>query len=753
MTRAVELVILRVKPREGWLPLLLLAAIVACLITAVLEVTWVPEDKVVIPAAIGGLLLGSVLAKRPLPTLPAWMLITLYGLLISLVGLANLWPTWAALQGGWGALRPFWLQNGALFIDRVGSWGTAVFNNQSSQETIVFALGLALLSYFLTAFASWQLFRRYRPFAGLLVMGLALALNGYFGGGQIWWLGVFVGLTALLTAVMHYLALTAEWDNRQVDYSDEVRTDLLLHAVPIAAVLLAVALALPGFSIRRLVQSFQQQPVVQQTEMLLERAFGGVEAGGGQPRGRDGVGGRGILPRDFLLGNGPELYETVVMTAVVQSDANLAGIHWRALSYDVYTGRGWALSEERIEPIAANAAIPLPEVAATGTVSQTVHWVQDERLTRYTLGLPQRFEQPVDAIWRGQTDLVRANGDDTTYTVQTQVSQATPAMLRETAVTDIPPAILARYTALPDGVPPRVLDLAQEVAGSRRNPYDQARALEQFLRQYDYSLEISAAPGSEDPVDYFLFEQQAGYCDYFASAMVVLARAVGLPARLAVGYLAQPADASGVQTMVQVNGHSWAEIYFAGYGWVEFEPTAAFASPHTGQFGATQPPDFAAQAPDFAEPENLNLPPVPEVVEGRPFPWLPLLAGAALVWLAWWLWRRAQLPAGADAVVWSYGRWQQNAARLGQEPRPSQTPQEFLAAFQGFLAGYGRFPRLARQIEQLQPHLIQLTNLYVQRRYAGDEASGRLQALESWQRVKRPLWLLRIVRRFATSKR
>lgn len=752
MTHTVELVIRRVKPREGWLPLLLLVAIVACLLTAVLEVAWVPEDTVVIPAALGGLLLGSVLAKRPLSALPAWLLITLYGALISVIGLAHLWPSWAALQGGWTTLRPFWLQNGALFLDRVGSWVTAVSHNQSSQETIVFALGLALASYFLTAFASWQIFRHYRPFGGLLALGLGLALNGYFGGGQIWWLGAFVGLTALLTAVSHYTALANGWEAHQVDYSDELRFDLLLHAAPIALVLLALALTLPSFSIRRLVQRFQEQPVVQQTEAALERAFGGVEAGGGQPRGQDGVGGSGILPRSFLLSNAPELYETVVMTAVVQSEANLAGGHWRGLSYDVYTGRGWALSEERTEPVEANLPLALPPVEAAGVVSQTVRWVLDDRLTRYTLGLPQQFDQPVRAVWRGQADFVRAYSDETVYAVLSQVSQATPTLLRETAVADLPPTILARYTALPDSVPQRVRDLAQEITGNQSNPYDQARAIERFLRQYTYSLDVTSPPRSADPVDYFLFEQQAGYCDFYASAMVVLARAVGLPARLAVGYLPQPSDAAGVQTIYQINGHSWAEVYFAGFGWVEFEPTAAFASPHSTPTAFNQLPDFANQPPDFAEPETLDLPPVPQVEPERPFPWL-LLVGGAVTGVVFWLWRRGQLPAGADAVVWSYGRWQQNAAGLGQSPQPSQTPQEFLNTFQDYLGEYGRFPRLNKRLQQLQPHLARLAGLYMVRRYAGDEESGRLQAWQSWQRVKRPLGLLRIVRRFANSKR
>ncbi|WP_420644062.1 transglutaminase TgpA family protein [Candidatus Leptofilum sp.] len=746
--RGISFVKQQYELQEGWLTLALVAAILFCLVSAVLDVGWVPEDGIVVPATVSGVLLGSVLAKRPLGTIPAWVLITLYGLLIPLFGLANLWPTWGALRGGWGSLRPYWLQNGALFLDRVGSWGTAVFNNQTSQETIVFALGLALLSYFLTAFACWQLFRHRRPFTGLLAIGLGLALNGYFGGANIWWLGVFVGLTAILTAVMHFTALSENWEAHQVDYSNEVRADLFLYATGIATVLLILALFIPNFSIQRLVALFQQQPAVQQTEAILERAFGGVEAEGGQPQGRDGVGGSGILPREFLLGDAPELYETVVMTAVVQSDTPLAGIHWRALSYDVYTGRGWALSEERTEPVPANASILLPEVAATATVSQTVHWLQDARLARYTLGLPQQFNQDVNAIWRGQTDLVLTTGSGQIYTASSRISQASPNMLRQTAVANVPPALLARYTALPDDVPQRVRDLAQDVAGGQANPYDQARMLERFLRQYTYSLEVESPPTNADPVEHFLFEQQAGYCDFYASAMVVMARAVGLPARMAIGYLPQPADDNGVQTVYQINSHSWAEIYFAGFGWIEFEPTAAFASPHNGLTNLAQPPDFGPPDSSLSEPSSLDLPPIPEVEETRPFPWLWLLTAGILVSIGWWLWRQAQLPSGADAVLWCYGRLQQMAAKLGYAPQPHQTPAEFLASFQAYLARYGRSARIAKRIAQVQPHLARLTQLYVKRRYAGDAQSGRILAWESWQQVKRPLWLLRIINRF-----
>ena len=105
------------------------------------------------------------------------------------------------------------------------------------------------------------------------------------------------------------------------------------------------------------------------------------------------------------------------------------------------------------------------------------------------------------------------------------------------------------------------------------------RALERFLQQYPYSLDPTILPpAGADPVDHFLFELKQGYCDYYASAMVVLARTVGLPARFASGYAVQPADEAGRQTIYRINAHSWAEIYFAGFGWIEFEPTAGFAA-------------------------------------------------------------------------------------------------------------------------------------------------------------------------------
>jgi len=744
----------RFRPREGWLVLAVALALVTCVTGAALEVGWTPEARVVGVTAVGGFLLGLLLAKRPVGWRPAWLLLTLYGLLITLVVLARWLPPTAVLRYGWWAAANYWRQNTALFLDRAASWFVALFRGNPSQETIVFSLGLGLAGWFLAAYAAWSIFRQRRPLLGLTVLGFALAVNNYFGLAAIWWLAAFVGLAVLLAALVYYIALEEEWQRTGMDYSAEIKLELLIFGGGTAAVLLILAMMLPAISLSQLAAAFQNQPLVVEIQNTLEDAFAGVEQPRQAGRSPGGPGGSGLLPRTYLLGNPPELAAQTMMTATVEmADVDgrwqiatadrLTGTHWRALSYNVYTGRGWALSEEREEPVAAGQTIPLPPAAGQTPVRQTIDWLADDRLIRYTVGLPVMFDHDVLVQWRGLEDLSRVQGEPIRYQATSQLTTAGAAELRQTAVSDVPALILARYTQLPSNLPERIPALAQEVAGSLDNPYDQARALEQFLRQYPYSLDVALPPPDQDPVDFFLFDLQSGYCDYYASAMAVMARSLGLPARMAVGYLAQPPDENGVQHIRQLDGHSWAEVYFAGYGWVEFEPTAAFASPQD------RPQPFANSEAASQEPRLPQTAVPPRQPAPRPIPWAAIAGRlgivAALAGMGVWFWRRQQMaPREGDRVVWAYGRLQQQAQRLDQPARRGQTPAEFSTALQQRLDEFSRHARLTAVIAKVKPGIDRLTDLYNVRRYSplGEKAAGDETAVRTWQEMKRPLWWL-----------
>ncbi|MCP5099078.1 MAG: hypothetical protein GY943_26290, partial [Chloroflexi bacterium] len=744
------------RPAEGWLSILLLCTAIGTVIYAVLEVGWVPEDEVVVPTAICGLFLGMVLAKRPLHTAGAWLLITLYSFAITTIDLANLWTSPFLLFSNTVSVPQIWRQNSALFFDRMASWFKAVFSGGSSQETIVFAFALGFITFLLSAYAGWSTFRQRKPLLGLTMMGLALALNGYFGGAEIYWIGFFVGIAALLTAALHFANLERDWTINQVDYSDEVRWELLAYAGIIAAFLLTVAMVLPGIEYRKIARWFQSTTAVQTAEGALGRAFGGVQQPRGESLSPGGVGGSGILPRSYLIGNAPELSENVMMRAtvnVIDKAGNetvaptslIQGSHWRALSYDVYTGRGWALSEERTEDTPASQPIPLPAITNEITLSQSVDWIWDDRIIRYTVGLPLSFDQDISVSWRGLEDLSRVQGEGASYQVQTRLPRATLSDLRDTAVQNIPPTILARYSTLAPSVPNRVHELAQEIAGDLDNPYDQARAIEQFLRQYTYSLDVPIPPEDVDPVDYFLFDLQAGYCDYYASSMVVLARSLGLPARIAVGFLSQQPDENGVQTIYQINAHSWAEVYFAGYGWVEFEPTAPFQSPRDTAQGSNYP-DYIYNPYESA----LSTDTVPSIPEAQPqsgIPWTRLAWILLLVPLVWYWQRRQEQQNRSTTVVWAYGRLQHHAQRLGYPTLSHQTPYEFMLALQQRLDQLATRKWLHTLVTQIQKPIATLTHLFAEAQYSERKAGKSEVATTTWQALNRPLWFIRFAKR------
>ena len=176
---------------DDLLAFVLMMSVITCLIFAVLEVGWVPEDGVVIPTASLGLVMGVVLAKRPLRWQSAWIFITLYGFLITFIFVAKLWPP--LLPENDFSLRAYWLQNGALFFDSTSSWFRAVFSGGSSRETIVFALGLGLLTWFVSAYSGWSTFRQHKPLHGVTLMGIGMALNGYFGNAELYWIAILWG--------------------------------------------------------------------------------------------------------------------------------------------------------------------------------------------------------------------------------------------------------------------------------------------------------------------------------------------------------------------------------------------------------------------------------------------------------------------------------------------------------------------------------------------------------------------------------
>lgn len=137
------------------------------------------------------------------------------------------------------------------------------------------------------------------------------------------------------------------------------------------------------------------------------------------------------------------------------------------------------------------------------------------------------------------------------------------------------------YTQLPNEIPQRVYDLAEQITAGKANDYEKLKAIESYLKNnYTYSKKPGNIPKGRDAVDYFLFESKKGYCEYFASSMAVLARCVGIPTRIAQGYLVEvsPYGSKTVYEVTESNAHAWVEGYIEGVGWIPFEPTANYSS-------------------------------------------------------------------------------------------------------------------------------------------------------------------------------
>jgi len=289
------------------------------------------------------------------------------------------------------------------------------------------------------------------------------------------------------------------------------------------------------------------------------------------------------------------------------------------------------------------------------------------------------------------------------------------------------------YTALPDEFPARIGEHARSITEGAESNYHRARLLENYLRtEFVYSLTPGTPPTDRDFVDYFLFDARIGYCTYFASAFVTMARSLDLPARYIEGFLASGApDEDGFIHVLNSMGHAWAEVYLEGYGWLRFDPTPPDSTP---TLPAENDTDIHEEPPmeipeDQPALEVSNLPPVgesqtrPDVVTEEAAQirlWMvPIFVIALLLLLLtfrviWVRIREAKIARydAREAVYHYFSVLLHDLKLLGLTMQPTETVFQFYERVQRTLGSSSEvfFPK-------------RLAKLYTKARYGGEPIS------------------------------
>ncbi|MEO7556178.1 MAG: transglutaminaseTgpA domain-containing protein, partial [Acidimicrobiales bacterium] len=274
---------------------------------------------------------------------------------------------------------------------------------------------------------------------------------------------------------------------------------------------------------------------------------------------------------------------------------------WRGQTFDRWDGRVWTRSRSASSFPADGSGYVQPGVGDVDIGGQTFvqHFTVKASAMQVLFGAYRvdQIDTPVAGMivhGDGAIELDGPIGRGTEYTVVSVRQNVTRDALREhdPVPADIPPYVSTPYLQLPD-VPDRVTALAHELTDGELTAYDKVQAIHRWLGSHvEYTLDIPPLPDGADAVDQFLFVDKKGFCEQIATSTAVLLRTVGVPARVATGYV--PGDESllgGEFTVRADDAHAWVEVWFPGIGWQAFDPTASV--PLAGETSSTAGERFA----------------------------------------------------------------------------------------------------------------------------------------------------------------
>jgi len=745
------------RPREGWLSLGLLFVMLLSVGWSVQRAGWFDLLDFLVPVAFWAVIAGAVLG---LTRLSVVVVLPAGGLLGAGVVLWTVGGEYFTNLDQAGRLM-------ALRADAI-NWTSIVLDRGYPPQVSPYAVGLGALMWVTAFMAAYTIYRHHRVIDAILLVGATLVANMAATFVDLFPYIVLFSVAALLLWLRTALITREEsWRLRRVTENVDVHGSMvrsgvtfIVGSIALAWILTTVAVAAPLTGVLNNLNGAWSD---------LRDSVGGIFGGitSGEPR----------LPGTSFGSSFAVAGRWVSSDSAVMTVASKRPYYLQTITYDVYTGHGWSRSNgptrsvapgDRIfpgyspeRPLTAEAfALETVTIQIQGHVGNNVFTPGFPTAAYLAVAVQQPNGEPFLGGLSSGVGLDAGKG----YQITAAISNATEAQLAG-AGTSYPPEVRALYLDT-TGVTDRTRALAASLVAGQADSYHMAKALVAYLQGPYFHYSTTAAlptDPSRDIVDFFLFDPkgQTGYCEYFASAMAVMARSVGLPARVAVGYAPGERVSTDVWQYRERNAHAWAEIYFPGYGWQIFEatkslpPVARLAGsgvvppvvPPVGG-GGTSPfhegadPGVISDLPSF-EPVSGGFRPGenPPVVQSRSGNLL-LLTGVLGVLAVVLGWRMARLRRRFRFLAPGDRQWQR-LALAGDRAGVARSPSETIYEYAGWLE---------EQLPAQRGEIRQIADGKVWQSYSGRsisaEAIARLE--RAWARLQLPLVWLTIKRRLAS---
>jgi len=711
-----------------WVGVLLVFLTLEIAVLSIEQARWLnPQPSLTLPLVLA-VLAGLFLTKRRMPSTIKWCLVVIIGAGVTIWQASTLLPpseTSSRIDQLVGALQSSW---------------QAISMAQPSEGTIHLAIFIVFFTWMLGYVSTWFILRRQNAWvvvalgAITILVNLSNLPNTYYGFFFFYLVAamLLVGQTRLVK--YHYRSAKdgSNYPNWGMAY-------FMASVFCLSILATSVTWFTPEIRASRLEAVIStKMPGRKNVEEYLTNFFADV------PRKQPFL--KAEEQDEFSFGDVCERNEDDVYFVITSESPR----YWRARMYDLYTSSGWTNS--RITERTPRQKTVGAESDNSAGRHEIVYSVEVHLKTDILLTAGEFISSDVPASLQVLTPLsfdvtqkqIRMGNIVTVvtpyalepkqrYTVTASTISATPDELVESG-DDYPSWITDYHLQLPPTLPERVRQLAEEVTEEALTPYDKIMAIGDYISRFSYNLRIESPPEEADGVDSFLFIQQSGKCVDFASAMAIMLRAAGVPTRFCVGYLLGEWDADTQSYIVRAkHSHAWSEVYFPGYGWVEFEATPRAGSVR-GIVGWGMVEEYGMW--DMWEWEEfIDIPAGGSRVDttgaGTTFPtwlWPILLLGISAIVLVLVLIftlrsavsRRIWHLEGKDYASEIYTRMCDLAALVKLGPKPQQTPLEYCAQLTS------EFPQQAKAINTI-------VQAYLERQF------GRREKLElplEWQLLK-----------------